>query len=204
MILAKMIPEMSLGGERVQRDLPTVCLSKESLSEEPRCPCLGNGASLSLPGHDIPSSSGPTVFFLESLEKVFSCLPQTPASSVLSSSGPRMQALMFSLSVLWTLPCSSGPGPGLLADLSSPVPPLGPLVYCLLECVSEFIKSYGRRGEHPLAGCALFIVLQLPKHLKCLHMQRNTCYIHLKGEERYTFLSLKHEPLGPFLELLGA
>lgn len=69
---------------------------------------------------------------------------------------------MFSLSVLWALPCSSGPGPGLLADLSSPVPPLGPLVYCLLECVSEFIKFNGRRGEHPLTGCALFVVLQLP------------------------------------------
>lgn len=28
--------------------------------------------------------------------------------------------------------------------------------------------------------------------------------IHLKEEEIYTFLSLKHEPLGPFLELLKA
>lgn len=62
---------------------------------------------------------------------------------------------MFSLLVLWALPCSSGPGPGLLAGLRRPVPPCGSSGLLPAECIAEFIKFYGHRGERPLAGCVI-------------------------------------------------
>ena len=131
----------------------------------------------------LPWTQG-DLFFLESPR--WSIVLPSPDSSIWCSlnffrfqgPGSGVPFPPWYLGLTWA-PQAQDPGPGVLSSnlgfltcLSSPMPPYGSSVHCLLNMFQDLL-FHGHCGEHPLADYALFIVFIAVSQEVCQFLHRN-------------------------------